>query len=119
QNKLWISGIPGGPAYRMHWSAAGDETVWDTNDFVDFREKDDKPIVALFGGSGLLAFKEDSTYRVNDSTKGAFQTIDWTTGCVGPLALAAQDGQIFVWSNDGLYKGDGFSRFVNIGDKLR
>jgi hypothetical protein len=61
------------------------------------REKDGKTVTALFGGSGLLAFKEDSTYRINDSTTGAYQTIDWNTGCVGPLAVCGSDEGIFVW----------------------
>jgi hypothetical protein len=83
------------------------------------RDKDEKPIRALFASSGLLAFKEDSFYRVNDSSTGSYATIDWHAGCVGPRALTSADGQIIFWGMDGLYATNGISPAVNIGDKVR
>lgn len=116
QNKVWVAG--GGS--RLRWSGLGDATVWNANDFVDLRDKDDQALIALYGGtSGLLVFKEQSTYRVSDSTTGAYQTIDPSVGCVSTRGVVAQDGLVYTWGLDGLYQGNGFGRFVNIGDKLR
>lgn len=114
QTKVWVA-RPN--STQVNFSALGAVT-FAAADFQNFKEKDDKPLTALFGGSGLLVFKEDSTYRVNDPTSAAFQTIDWTTGCVGARAVIGQDGLIFVWGIDGLYEGNGFGRFANIGDKV-
>lgn len=120
QNKVWLGGYSGAPATRLFWSNAGDPTTFTTaSDYVDLNEKDDKPITALFPSSGLLAFKEDSFYRVNDSTTGSYQTIDWQAGSVGPRSLIGQDGQIYFWGLDGLYATNGIGPGVNVGDKVR
>jgi hypothetical protein len=125
QNKCWVVGSAGpdlaaAQFYRLYWSNAGAPNTWTTaSDFIDLREKDGKRITALFGGSGLLAFKDDSSYRINDSTTGSYQTIDSTTGCVGPLAVVGSEGRVYTWGLDGLYEGDGIGRFRNVGDKLR
>lgn len=121
QNKVWVGGVPSatGSRYRVGWCAAGDATTWAATDFVDLREKDDQPMTALFGGSGLIAFKESSLYRINDSTTGAFSTIDWNSGCVGALAVCGSDEGIFHWGLDGLYRSSGIGPSVLIGDKLR
>jgi hypothetical protein len=119
QNKVFVSGALDTPD-RIFWCAIGDSHTWaGTLDSNSMREKDGKTVTALFGGSGLLAFKEDSTYRINDSTTGAYQTIDWNTGCVGPLAVCGSDEGIYVWGLDGLYRGSGLGSFVLVGDKLR
>jgi hypothetical protein len=119
QNKLWATGDPGNPS-RVYYSGLGPTGGWTPGtDFVDLREKDNKPTTCVFGGSGLLVFKEDSAYRINDSTQGAYQTIDWTTGSIGARAICGQDGRIFVWSADGLYQGNGLAPFENVGDRLR
>lgn len=126
QNKVWMSNqtVP-----RIYWSNLGDAGVWTTGtDFVDLKEKDAKPITALRAGAGmdvqgrpgLLVFKEDSSYRIYDSTTGAYTTLDRNTGCVGARALTgSEDGRIYVWGLEGLYEGNGMGPFKNIGDKLR
>lgn len=115
QNRVWTA-----VANRIYWSNLGNAGVWNQlTDFVDLREKDDENIVGLFASSGLLAFKERSTYRINDSTTGAYQTIDWAVGSVGPATVVALDGKIYNWGKDGLYEGDGIGPWKNVGDRVR
>jgi hypothetical protein len=69
---------------------AGDPTAG-RDDFNKLWEKDQQAIVALHIGSGqdilgkpgLLAFKQESTYRINDSGDGAYTTVDATVGAAG------------------------------------
>jgi len=131
QNKVWVGGgrTGGTVPVRLYWSAAGNATFATATDYVDLSEKDDKPITALFGGPTLVAFKETSHYRINDSSTGAFTTIDWNAGAVGARAVIGgvapqasgliQEGGIFFWGLDGLYAGDGLRPAILVGDKLR
>jgi hypothetical protein len=127
QNKVWVASDT---TPRIWWSNAGDATTWTTaTDFVDLREKDDLGLTALFGGPTLVAFKETSHYRIKDSTTGAFDTVDWNAGAVGPRAVVGgtapaasgliQEGGIYFFGRDGLYAGDGLRPAISIGDKLR
>lgn len=119
QNKVWIAHHA--VDATLYWSDAGLPTGFgNPANKNSLREKDDKPITALFSaGGGLVAFKEDSAYRINDSTSGSYSTIDWTTGAVGARAVTGLDGLIYVWSKSGLYAGDGVGRFRNVGDRVK
>lgn len=100
----------------VHWSAASDPLTWASTDFNEIWTKDQKPIVALAIGSGqdiqgrpgLLAFKQDSVYRINDSGTGAYTVLDTTHGAGGPKAVVGVGarviwigrGGIFWWRED-------------------
>lgn len=107
QNKLWVGCTDG----SLHFSALGDSTTWASTDFVKLWEKDEQPVVALHVGSGqdilgqagLLAFKQDSTYRVNDSSTASYETIDATVGAAGPLAVIGLGPKVLTISRHGIY----------------
>lgn len=107
QNKVWVGCTDG----SLHWSAAGDPTTWASTDFNKVWEKDQQPIVALhigsgqdiLGDAGLLAFKTESTYRVNDSSTGAYTTVDATVGCAGPLAVTGVGPKVVTISRYGIF----------------
>jgi hypothetical protein len=117
QNKVWV-GSDVSPT--VWWSNVNDAATWTTaTDFNKFREKDDKPIKALFPSSGLLVWKQDSFYRVNDSTTGAYQTVDWQLGALSQNAVAAGRGRIYVWTLSGPAKTDGLAPLVPVSDRFR
>lgn len=107
QNKLWIGQADG----SVHWSAIGDPTTWAATDFNKIWEKDQAPIVALhigsgqdiLGDAGLLVFKRESTYRINDSTKGAYTTVDATIGAADPLAVTGVGPKVVTISRYGIF----------------
>ena len=100
----------------VHWSNASDPLTWTSTDFNEFWTKDQKPIVALHIGSGqdiqgrpgLLVFKQDSVYRMNDSGTGAYTVLDASYGAAGPKAVVGVGarviwigrGGIFWWRED-------------------
>lgn len=117
QNKVWA-----GDGETLWWSNAGDSHTWTTGtDFVKVREKDSESITCLLGGgSGLIVFKANSMYRVNDSTTGSYQTVDWFNGAgyVAPSGIPQNQsqsviqldgGEILAANVNGIYRGTGFS----------
>ena len=100
----------------VHWSAAGDILTWNVNDFNPIWTIDQQPIVNLHVGSGqdiqgrpgLLAFKNESVYRINDPATGANTVVDATNGCGGPKAVVGVGARvcwigkrgIFWWRED-------------------
>ena len=128
QNKLWIAGDPAHPL-RLYFCAPGDATDWDTADgggSVDVREKDDTPIVALHGGSGfdfqtkpgLWVFKEDSTYRVSDSSTGQYATIDGAVGAASKNAVTELYGEIVLVGRRGIYMSKKLAALVPAAEKV-
>src|SRR6266542_3892047 len=126
QNKPWVASVA--TPTRLYFPDTPGSLA-NFNSFVDLREEDDKPIIALFGGPTLIAFKETSHYRINDSATGSFTTVDWNSGAIGHKAVIGgvapqasgliQEGGIFFWGLDGLYAGDGLRPAILVGDKLR
>lgn len=104
----------------LFFSALGDGSSWTTaTDLVTVREKDMEPLTALaVAGGSLLVFKKRSAYRVVDAATGAYTTIDWTNGCMGPQALVSLNGVVYTWGVDGIYAWDGFGRGVRVSDKI-
>lgn len=129
QNKLWVGGDTSNPT-RVWASNAGSYTTWTTaTDWVDIREQNDAKITALGNGqgmdiqgrSGLLVFKEESTYRINSSnaTSGfTYTTLDTKAGASGPAAVAAYYGRVCAFSRAGIYMTDGVSPMVQVSAKL-
>jgi hypothetical protein len=123
QNKLFV----GQPSGKVSWCAAGDPTNWVSTDFNKLWEKDQLGIVAMHIGSGqdilgkpgLLCFKNESSYRINDSATGAYVTIDATVGAAGPLAVVGVGSRVITISKRGIFwwreDQDGM---VNASDRL-
>lgn len=123
QNKLWVGCADG----SVHWSAAGDPTAWTSTDFNKLWEKNQAGIVALNIGSGqditgkpgLLCFKTESAYRINDSTTGAYTTIDATVGAAGPLAVVGVGAKVITISKHGIFWWrEDQTGMVNASDQL-
>lgn len=118
QNKVWFATTGAGFEVRIYFSPVGDPTTWTSS--IDLRDKDASPLTALgVAGGALVAFKKRSTYRINDSSNGAYSTIDTAAGCVNPRAVVGLEGRLYAWGVDALYECDGVGRLKNVADKLR
>jgi hypothetical protein len=123
QNKLFASGAG---TTRVYWSAAGDPTVWAPADFVDIREGNDDPVIALRGASGidvvgrtgLLAFKRRSHHRIYDSATGAYETVDPNVGCASALAVTAIDNRTIFLSERGIFESSGAGPAKKVSNNL-
>lgn len=126
QNKLFAAGNPTNKA-RVSWSDAGNGESWSPSSWVDLREKDDEQVVALAGAAGidvagrqgLLAFKRRSTYRIYDSTSGAYQTIDPQIGTASALSVVSVSNRTFTLSENGIFWTDGVSALKPASERLR
>lgn len=123
QNKLFAGMADG----KSRWSNATDGTLWTSTDFNPLWEKDQTGIVAMHVGSGqdilgkpgLLCFKQESTYRINDSATGAYTTVDGSIGAAGPLAVTAVGTQVCWISKKGVFWWrEDQAGAVNASDKL-
>lgn len=107
QSKLWVGDATG----RVTWSAAGDPTTWNVDDWIDIWDKDQTGIVALAissgqdiqGRPGLLAFKQESVYRINDPATGSYTTIDSLAGAASHKAVIAIGPKICWIGRRGVY----------------
>lgn len=124
QNKVYVGQTTG----KVSWSAAGDATNWVATDFNKLWEKDQQAIVALHIGSGqdilgkpgLLCFKQESVYRINDSTSGAYTTVDATVGAAGALAVVGVGPKVIALSKRGLFWWrEDQAGMVNASDRLQ
>jgi len=123
QNKVWAALTS---SVRLAFSAPGDETNWTTAGAgsVDIREVSDATLLALAVSPrvGLLAFKQNTSYRVIDSTTGSYVTIDPTTGASAQQTVAASDEYVISASGpqatDGFYVSDGMSPFQLVSQKV-
>lgn len=110
QNKIWVGGDLNNPP-RLWRCNPGDPQKWTiATDWVDVRDKDSAIITALgvgqgedtVGRAGLIAFKSESTYRVNDSATGSYDTLDSAYGAGGPMAVTSNLGVLAAISNKGV-----------------
>lgn len=107
ESKLFV-GLADG---TVHWSAASDPGTWNANDFNAVWTKDQAPIVALAIGSGqdiqgrpgLLVFKKESVYRINDSGTGAYTVLDTTYGAAGPKAVVGVGARVIYIGKGGIF----------------
>lgn len=123
QNKLFV----GQPSGKVSWCAAGDPTNWVATDFNKLWEKDQLGIVAMHIGSGqdilgkpgLICFKNESAYRINDAATGAYVTIDATVGAAGPLAVVGVGARVITISKRGIFWWrEDQAGMVNASDRL-
>lgn len=130
QNKLFASGDPANKP-RVICSGRGDPLDWTIGgaggaNYNDLREKDSETVVCLSGAAGidisgrpgLLAFKNESSYRIYDSATLAYQTIDPTIGAASALAVVNLFGRSIVLSQRGIFWTDGVSGLRPAGEKL-
>lgn len=112
QSKLFVGMSDG----SIHWSALSDPLTWAANDFNEIWEVDRQPVVALSGGSGqdilgrpaLLAFKQESVYRVNSAATGSYTVVSSSEGAAGPKAVVGVGARVcwigkrgvFWWRQD-------------------
>lgn len=124
QNKVWVTGN----GLRVWFSAAGDATTFAVGtDFVDVRDIDDKPCTAIGAGAGLditakpslLVYKQNSTYRIDDSTTGKYITLHSSgAGAASPMSVASALGAIASINDLGIWVTDGTRIPARVSDKL-
>jgi hypothetical protein len=108
QNKLFVAGQG---TSRVSWSPIGDPTNWVATDFNDLRSKDNERVVNLkvasgldiSGRAGLLACKQESSYRIYDSTTGAYEVVDATVGAASNQSVVAVGPKIITLSKRGIF----------------
>lgn len=123
QNRLWSNDVTN--AARVWYSDIGAFT-YPVNNFNTLREKDTKKVTCLTGASGvdisgrpgLLAFKEDSAYRIYDSNTGAYTTIDTTTGTGSNIGAVSAYGRVYVASPRGVFWTDGINPLREATSKI-
>lgn len=124
QGKCWFAGNPDNPP-RVSFTNIGLMTM-DTDDWVDLREKDASKVTCLAGAAGLdvsgrpglLAFKEDSSYRIFDSATGGFQTIDASVGCGSNIGAITAYGRTYVTSVRGIYHTNGIDPMIEATGRI-
>jgi hypothetical protein len=124
QGRLWVGMADG----SVHWSNAGTLATWTVTNFNPIWSIDQDPIVALavgsgqdiIGNSGLLAFKQDSVYRINNFTTGAYTVISSSVGAAGPKAVVGVGARVCWVGKHGIYWwAQGHAEPVNASDLLR
>lgn len=129
QNYLWSAGDPT-PAQkvRVTRSDAGAITWPASPTFVDIRVQDDTPVTCVGGGagmdtqgrSGMLVFKEASTYRIHDSGTLAYTVVDESYGACSALAVTTNNEVTAAISRRGIItlRGDGEDTPTLVSHKL-
>lgn len=130
QNRLLAGGDPSnGP--RLYASAIGDATDWTVGTghgwYNDIREHDSQPIVAIKSASGIdiagkpgvIVCKGQSSYRVNDSNTGSYQTISTTVGAASAISVVNLFDQTFILSPTGVYHTNGVNALTLASGKLQ
>lgn len=130
QNRLLACGDPANPS-RVSASAIGDGTNWTTGAGAGWNNqlretKDGQPLlgfaaasgVDIVGRPGLVVCKRDSTYRIYDSSDGAYQTLDPDVGAASPLSMVTVLGKTVVVSRYGVYVTDGTGPLVKVSQRV-
>lgn len=108
QNKVWVTG----GSNRVWRSNIGDAHTWTVaTDWTDIPELGTAGLTCIGGGNGmdisgrpgLLAFKQDATFRINDSATGAYTLVDGTVGAVTASAVASIAGLVGVLHTSGFH----------------
>jgi hypothetical protein len=120
QNRLLTCGDPANPT-RVSASAIGDGTDWSTaaghgwNNELRENPNDGSALQCLAAASGidiagrpgLIACKRDSTYRLYDSSTGAYQTLDPNIGAASAKSVTTLFGKTIILSRQGIFWTDG------------
>lgn len=122
QNRLIVCGDPANPT-RVSACAIGDGTDWSTaaghgwNNEIRENPNDGSALqclaaasgVDIAGRPGLIACKRDSTYRIYDSSTGAYQTLDPNIGAASAKSVTTAFGKTIILSRQGIFWTDGVS----------
>lgn len=120
QNRLIVCGDPANPT-RVSACAIGDGTDWATtaghgwNNEIRENPNDGSALLCLAAASGvdiagrpgLIACKRDSTYRIYDSSTGAYQTLDPNIGAASAKSVTTSFGKTIILSRFGVFWTDG------------
>lgn len=130
QNRLLACGDPSNPSL-VKASGLGDGTDWLTTAghgwTNQLREtKDGLPLlgfaaasgVDIAGRPGLIVCKRESTYRLYDSSNGAYQTLDPDTGAASPIAAITSGSRTLILSATGIFETDGISPLRKVSAKV-
>lgn len=130
QTRLLAIGDPGAPT-TVYASAIGDATDWATGAGHGWTNKilehDSEPLVGIKAASGVdiagkpgvLVCKNHSTYRINDSNTGAYQTIDTSVGAASALAITNLNEITYILHQTGIYQTNGVSALTLASGKLQ
>lgn len=95
-------GSPTTNVFRVRWSNLNDPTLWDTNDFIDFRTPENSQITGLKAyKQGLYITTESSMHQINLN----FDNYQMYSGNLTPLdnQIVILNGFYYI-SDDGFYK---------------
>lgn len=130
QNKVWVANDV---KPRVMFSAIGDAHTWsyvvgppEAGDYVYLREKDDTPVTALgpgqgmddIGRPGLLVYKAESAYRINNAASGAYTMLHAQYGAGGPLAIFTLAGLTAAFCKWGISVTDGVNPLRLISERI-
>ncbi len=97
QNALWIANTQSVRVTRSDLGAIS----WPADPiYVDIRVKDDAHLTSIGGGTGmdvlgrtgLLVWKNESTYRINSPSTGSYTVVDYNYGASGDRAVTTNQG---------------------------
>jgi hypothetical protein len=118
ENALFSAGDPTYPV-RITRSDLGAITWPAIPTSNELRVKDDTPLTCLMPGpSSLLAFKEESVYRISDPTTIAYSMIGPTHGASGPLCVALNGNLAAAICRRGITLLDGIGAPKLVSEKL-
>lgn len=117
---------------RVNASAIGDGTDWTTgaghgwNNELRENPNDGSGVLCLASASGvdiagrpgLIACKRDSTYRLYDSSTGAYQTLDPNIGAASAKSVTTSFGRTVILSRQGIFSTDGVSPLVKASARV-
>lgn len=117
---------------RINASKVGDGTDWTTGVGAgwtnEIREnpRDGSRVLSVasasgvdvIGRAGLIACKRDSTYRINDSNTGAYQTLDANVGAASSAAVTTLFGRTIILSRAGIFWTDGSRELVKASARV-
>lgn len=133
QNRLIVGGDPSNKA-MLYGSGIGDGTDWSTatghgwtNQLRDGSSSGSEDLILSVAGAsgvdiqgrpGLVVCKRNVTYRVYDSSTGAYQILDNAIGAASSLSVVNLFGRTIILSPRGVYWTDGVGPLVQASAKI-
>jgi hypothetical protein len=117
---------------QINASAIGDGTDWSTaaghgwTNQIRENPRDGSRVLCLAAASGvdiagrpgLIACKRDSTYRLYDSSTGAYSTLDPNIGAASSLSVTTAFGRTIILSRFGIFWTDGISSLQKASQRI-
>lgn len=121
QNKLWAGGDPAA-VDTLYWTVPGDGSDWsgDGSGTNAIRAKDSAAIKRVIASprEGLIVYKEESAYRVYDSTGGFYQVLDLNFGAANHQAVTVLGGVVYAMCKHGVFVTDGLTKPIEASGKI-